>query len=211
MKKINFDKKRYRKQTMKVIGIVKNDITGVRYGLVEVPVMVEIVVTQHNDKQNTTPVNTKKQGKHKPTFSKQENFEQRTKAAQKSEKPQYSERITIECPYHFFENPQASVNLSKKQFGKVRTDALKGQRQGKQQLQDYFTQYSNYTPETAQEAEWLAWIDYLEGIFTDYEETPEEIAKDFVRNGIGLTALTDEEIHQIRLNFLLSEANTSVR
>jgi len=200
----------YKETTIPVLTITDpTNITGPKYGTVEIPVTIAISAFPFDGR--TKPVSNKKQGRIKQTRSKQGIFKQGTNAAQKTEKPLYSERMSTECPYHFFVTTQAPVKLRNKRLDKVRANFIKGKRHGKHKLQDYFAQWSNCTPKTLQETEWLAWIDYLERVLANYEETPEAIAKDFIRNGIGLTPLTNEEIQQIRLNFLLSEANTSVR
>ena len=136
MEKADFGKKHYIKKTMKVIGIVRNDITGIKYGLVEVPVMIEVVVAQHNDKQNTPIKNHKKHGALKSTLSKQENFEQETKAASKTTKAKATGRETIKCSNRFFTKAQKPVDLRKKRHQKNQTLFKKKQRDKKIALQN---------------------------------------------------------------------------
>lgn len=133
MKESRFIKKRQIKTTRKIVGIVKNGITGVEYGIIEIPTIAEIIVPSRGNKK------TKKNKKHnsvKNTRIKAENIEKETKSATtKKTKRRYRLHATIVCSYNFKTTPKRP-DLSKKNFKKKKDLFKKRQRKDKIALQN---------------------------------------------------------------------------
>ncbi|MBR5355088.1 MAG: hypothetical protein IK122_03095 [Alphaproteobacteria bacterium] len=137
MKKTKFDKKRYIIQKMKVMGIVKNDITGVKYGLVEIPIKKEAVVSlPHCDKETSKGKQQKNTVLQKNTHTKTEQVEKETKSATKPAKRRYRLRATIVCSYNFKSSRKKPIDLAKKRFRKAKTLLKNKQRKEKIELQN---------------------------------------------------------------------------
>lgn len=142
MKKPMFIKKRHIKTTRKVLGIVKNDITGIEYGIVEIPTTAEIIVPSPKHKKIKGKKNN---GTKKKTRTKKENVEQQTKPATKTVKVRYSIRATLVCPYHYRPTKKQS-DWRKKYHAKATTLLKKKQRNEKIKLQNIEQDFSPVIP-----------------------------------------------------------------
>lgn len=141
MKKPMFIKKRHIKTTIKCVGIIKNDnITGVEYGLVEIPATAEIIVPSPKNKKIK---NNKKHNSVKNTRIKTENIEKETQSATpKKTKRRYRIHATITLSYNF-KTSQKPVDLTKKNFKKKKDLFKKKQRKDKIALQNLAIQLTN--------------------------------------------------------------------
>ena len=127
---------------MKVIGIVKNNhITGVEYGVVEIPDReisdIKGAIPQKKRKKNNSKKikNNKKHNSVKNAHIKTDCVEKETKIAQKKQKRRYHIHATIVCSY-YFKSSQKPVDLNKKRFKKAKDLFKKKQRKNKIELQN---------------------------------------------------------------------------
>jgi len=130
MKESTFIKKRTIKTTIKCVGIIKNNhITGVEYGLVEIPATAtaEIIVPSQKNKKIK---NNKKHNSVKNTRIKTDSVEKETKIASKKPKRRYHIHATIVCSYNF-KTSKKPVDLTKKNFKKKKDLFKKKQRNKK--------------------------------------------------------------------------------
>ena len=127
---------------MKVIGIVKNNcITGVEYGLIEIPdrEIAKIKNPQPRKKRkknNSKKIkNNKKHNSVKNARKKTDYVEKETKITSKKPKRRYHIHATIVCSYNF-KTSKKSVDLTKKRFKKNKDLFKKKQRKNKIELQN---------------------------------------------------------------------------
>ncbi len=127
---------------MKVIGIVKNNcITGVEYGLVEIPdreiANIKNAQPRKKRKKNNSKKikNNKKHNSVKNARKKTDCVEKETKIASKKPKRRYHIHATIVCSYNF-KTSKKSVDLTKKRFKKNKDLFKKKQRKNKIELQN---------------------------------------------------------------------------
>lgn len=124
---------------MKVIGIVENNhITGIRYGLVEIPdVIIADLSKAGKTKKRKLKKKNQKHNSVKNTHIKTENIEKETKSAnQQKPKRRYHIHATIVCSYNFKTSQKPVVDLSKKRFNKKKDLFKKRQRKDKIALQN---------------------------------------------------------------------------
>lgn len=143
MKESAFIKKRQIKTTRKIVGIVKNGITGVEYGVIEIPTITEIIAPS---RKSTKTTKNKKHNSVKNTRIKAENIEKETKSATKqNSKRRYRLHATIVCSYNFKTTPKRP-DLTKKNFKKKKDLFKKKQRNEKIALQNLAIQLTNMEP-----------------------------------------------------------------
>ena len=131
MKESTFIKKRHIKTTIKCVGIIKNDnITGVEYGLVEIPATAEIIVQSPKNKEKKLKKHNKKHNSVKNTRIKTDSVEKETKIASKKPKRRYHIHATIVCSYNF-KTSKKPVDLTEKNFKKKKDLFKKKQRNKK--------------------------------------------------------------------------------
>ena len=146
MKKSMFIKKRHIKTTIKCVNIIKNNnITGVEYGLTEVPTTAEIIVLSPKNKEKKLKEQNNKHNSVKNTRIKTESVEKETKTAHKKPKRKYRMRINISYSYNL-KSSQRPVDLNKKRFRKAKDLFEKKQRLNKIALQNLAQQLTNIEP-----------------------------------------------------------------
>ena len=127
---------------MKIIGIIENNhITGVQYGIVEIPdreiTNIKDAIPQKKHKKNNSKKikNNNKHNSVKNARIKTASVEKETKIASKKPKRRYHIHATIVCSYNF-KTSRKPVNLSKKRLNKAKDVFKKRQRNLKHAKQD---------------------------------------------------------------------------
>lgn len=139
---------------MKVIGIVKNNcITGVEYGVIEIPdreiTNIKDAIPQKKHKKNNSKKikNSKKHNSVKNTRIKTSNIEKETKSATKqNSKRRYRMHATITLSYNLKPSQKHPVDLTKKNFKKKQDLFKKKRRDEKIALQNLSQQFINIEP-----------------------------------------------------------------
>ena len=146
MKESMFIKKRHIKTTIKCVGIIKNDnITGVEYGLIEIPATAEIIVQLPKNKEKKLKKHNKKHNSVKNTRVKTGSVEKETKTSTQKPAHKYRMRATVMYSYNFKNSPKP-VDLTKKNFKKKKDLFKKKQRKDKIALQNLAQQFINIAP-----------------------------------------------------------------
>jgi len=141
-----FIKKRHIKTTIKCVNIIKNNnITGVEYGLTEVPTTAEIIVLSPKNKEKKLKEQNNKHNSVKSARIKTANVEKETKTAHKKPKRKYRMHINISYSYNL-KSSQRPADLNKKRFRKAKDLFEKKQRLNKIALQNLAQQLTNIEP-----------------------------------------------------------------